>query len=121
MEFFLSYEDVKEDILYGFLRLRLSASAGKRDNRVIINELVDAALIRELHVYGAVTEVTKCSNNHDSNTQHLGFGTKLMDAAESLAKKHGYKKISVISGAGVREYYRKKGYRDGQYYLNKSL
>ncbi len=139
-EYFISYEDVEEDILYGFLRLRLSDTAGQREQLnkrltagekfTIFDELVGAALIRELHVYGAVTEVTEnkgvmgtmsASLNHESNAQHAGFGTKLMDVAERIASDHGYEKISVISGVGVRDYYRKKGYKDGQFFLNKMI
>ena len=33
-----------------------------------------------------------------------------MKEAEKITKKEGHKKIRVISGVGVREYYRKLGY-----------
>lgn len=40
-----------------------------------------------------------------------GFGTLLMEEAERIAKEeHGSTKISVISGIGTRDYYRKLGY-----------
>jgi histone acetyltransferase (RNA polymerase elongator complex component) len=131
-EYFISYEDVGEDILYGFLRLRLSDMAGQRmkgshnhvKKEVIFPELVGSALIRELHVYGAVTEVTEnksTTSNHKSNAQHVGFGTKLLAEAERISIENGYNKISVISGVGVRDYYRKKGYVDDQSFLNKKI
>jgi elongator complex protein 3 len=34
-----------------------------------------------------------------------------LKSAEDIARKEKCKKISVISGVGVREYYRKRGYR----------
>jgi ELP3 family radical SAM enzyme/protein acetyltransferase len=128
-EYFLSYEGTDQNtnktIIYGFLRLRLSLLAGsvlkrsvKRIALPVFPELDGAALIRELHVYGSVVKV-----NHDrkKNVQHSGFGSRLIQAAEEIAINHGYNKISVISGVGVRDYYRSKGYLDGQYFLNKDL
>jgi len=58
------------------------------------------------------------SNKDDSSTQHIGFGRQLMNAAEELARRNGYRKIAVISGVGTRNYYRKLGYElddDGEY------
>jgi len=34
-----------------------------------------------------------------------------MAEAEKIAKKKGFRKIKVISGVGVREYYKKLGYK----------
>ena len=48
--------------------------------------------------------------------QHKGLGKLLMKKAEEIARTEGMKKIAVISGVGVREYYRKLGYKlDGSY------
>ena len=44
-----------------------------------------------------------------------------MAEAERLAKKSGYKKIAVISGIGVRGYYRKLGYRLQGTYMVKNF
>ena len=39
-----------------------------------------------------------------------------MAEAEKLSTKQGFKKIAVISGIGVRNYYKKLGYRlEGTY------
>ena len=65
------------------------------------------ALIRELHVYG---EHTGISRNSEVGSQHKGLGTKLLNIAEEIAFTNGYKNISIISGIGVKPYYRKKGY-----------
>jgi ELP3 family radical SAM enzyme/protein acetyltransferase len=123
-EYFLSFENVEEDVLYGFLRLRLSDHAGKEvinkkgATDVVFDELVNSALIRELHVYGSVVKVNTDGQN---NVQHHGFGSRLLEHAEHISKEQGFNKISVISGVGVRNYYRKRGYVDGQYFLTKKL
>lgn len=44
-----------------------------------------------------------------------------MKAAEEIAQKNGYKKIAVISGIGVREYYKKLGYKLEGTYMTKIL
>ncbi len=132
VEYFLSYESQDENpILYSFLRLRLSDNSGKislkGSSKVIFPELVNCALIRELHTYG---KVTPCKDNlkyyqnnnifmHQDDTnasQHKGFGKKLLERAEQIATAHGYTKIAVIAGVGVREYYRKNGYNDNDNY-----
>lgn len=98
-EIFLSYEN--KDKLIGFLRLR------------IIN---NQALVRELHIYGNITELGK-----KGKTQHRGFGKKLLKLAESIVKENNINKITVISGIGVRPYYYKLGYKLDQPYVKKSL
>ena len=46
---------------------------------------------------------------------------KLMLHAEFIARTHKYNKISVISGIGVRDYYRKKGYALVETYMIKTF
>jgi histone acetyltransferase (RNA polymerase elongator complex component) len=122
-EYFLSYESSGDNpILYGFCRLRLSNNSGKSNShQIIFPELLFTALIRELHVYG---KVIACNDNqkyyennnifiHQDNsnkTQHKGFGKKLLARAEEIAFNNGYKRIAVIAGVGVRDYYAKNGY-----------
>lgn len=48
--------------------------------------------------------------NDLDKSQHKGFGKKLLAKAEQIALSKGYKKIAVIAGVGVREYYRANGY-----------
>jgi len=105
-ELFISYEDPDNDLLVGFCRLRFPGSP-QRD------ELRDAALVRELHVYGPMVEV----GEESYDWQHKGYGRKLLRKAEDLAADAGYGKLSVISGIGAREYYREKlgYYQDGPY------
>jgi len=108
-ETFLSYEDPEQDILVGLLRLR------KVSEETFRPELTGGvSVVRELHVYGSVVPVAA---RDPGKFQHQGFGTLLMEEAERIAREeHGSVKISVISGVGTRDYYRKLGYElDGPY------
>ena len=107
-EIFLSYESVDRK-LYSLLRLRLTSGQ-------FINELKGAAIIREVHTYGQEIGV-----GEEGKTQHVGFGKKLVIEAEKIAQKEGYNKIAVISGVGVRDYYRKLGYNLIGEYMVKEL
>ena len=97
-EYFISYESKDKKILYGFCRLRLG----------------DTAIIRELHVYGELVPV-----GNAKKIQHAGLGKKLMLEAEKIAKDCNFKKIAVISGIGVREYYKKLSYKLKNTYMEK--
>ncbi|UPV74635.1 tRNA uridine(34) 5-carboxymethylaminomethyl modification radical SAM/GNAT enzyme Elp3 [Halorussus limi] len=110
-EHFISYEDPDKDLLIGFCRLREPGNPVRR-------ELQNAALVRELHVYGPMVEVG--DQSHD--WQHKGYGKKLLRKAEQIAGDAGYDKVSVISGIGAREYYREKlGYHQDGPYVSKRL
>ncbi len=99
-EYFLEIVN-KDDVLFGLLRLRIAD--GK-------------SIIRELHVYGQSLKL----GEKGKLSQHKGFGKMLMKEAEKISKKEGAKKISVISGVGVREYYQKLGYSLEDTYMVKS-
>ena len=103
----LSYEDVEKDILIGLVRIRAPCETFR-------NELIDSSIVRELHVYGQVVPIEQ---NDLSRYQHKGYGAQLMAEAERISKEeHCAKRLSVISGIGVRDYYRKLGYYlDGVY------
>ncbi|HUS51259.1 MAG TPA: tRNA uridine(34) 5-carboxymethylaminomethyl modification radical SAM/GNAT enzyme Elp3 [Candidatus Paceibacterota bacterium] len=88
-EYFLEFIN-KQDILFGLLRLRISNNN---------------AIIRELHVYGKSIEIGKKGK---LASQHKGLGKKLLKEAEKIVKKVGIKKLKIISGVGVREYYSSK-------------
>lgn len=113
-EYFVSFESPDKKILYAFVRLRIPDFK----TPAILPELKDAALIRELHTYGHLVPIDK---NSPGATQHLGLGKKLMAEAENIARKSGVKKMAVISGIGVREYYKKLGYRLEGTYMVKYL
>ena len=100
-EFFLEFVN-KDDVLFGLLRLRLSDKG---------------AMVRELHVYGQALNLSE----KGFESQHRGLGKILMKKAEEIVKKNGFDKLSVISGIGVREYYKKLGYVLEEPYMVKVL
>jgi elongator complex protein 3 len=100
-EFFLEIVN-DDDILFGLLRLR------------IVNR---NAIIREIHVYGQSLKL----GEKGKTSQHIGLGKWLMNEAEKISVKENVKKISVISGVGVREYYQKLGYKLENTYMVKFI
>ncbi len=102
-EYFLQIVN-KDNILFGLLRLRIT-----KDKK---------AFVRELHVYGKTLAIGKKSKE---SIQHKGLGKMLMREAEKIIKKSGIRQISVISGVGAREYYRKLGYKLEKEYMCKNL
>ncbi|GIW64059.1 MAG: tRNA uridine(34) 5-carboxymethylaminomethyl modification radical SAM/GNAT enzyme Elp3 [Patescibacteria group bacterium] len=104
IEYFLQFVDSENKIL-GFLRLRIPHYTTIKQN-FFIKDLNNSALIRQLHIYGKAEQFgTK------GQTQHLGLGRKLVFKAISIAKRHKCKNITVISGVGVRNYYKKLGFK----------
>ncbi|AEN06246.1 tRNA uridine(34) 5-carboxymethylaminomethyl modification radical SAM/GNAT enzyme Elp3 [Halolamina sp.] len=111
-EYFISFEDPVRDLLVGFCRLRFP-------NDPVRRELEGAALVRELHVYGSPATF---DGTDEGDWQHRGYGQRLVEKAEQLAAAGGYGKLSIISGIGVREYYREKlGYHQDGPYVSKLL
>ena len=104
-EFFISYEDVNNDVLLGFVRLRFPSEC-------LREEVTDTtAFVRELHVYGDAELLGRLGRD-----QHRGIGKRLMARAEDICRDHGKDRVLVISGIGVRGYYAKLGYvRMGPY------
>jgi len=101
-EYFLEIVN-RDDVLFGLLRLRIHDGE---------------AFIRELHVYGKSLELNEKNENA---SQHKGLGKWLMEEAEKISKKEKAKKILVISGVGVREYYKNLGYKLENSYMIKNL
>mgnify|MGYP006285631645 CR=1 FL=1 len=113
-EHFISFEDPVADLLIGFCRLRFP-------NDPVRRELDGAALVRELHVYGSEVGI-RDRGDDAADWQHRGYGRRLLSRAEELAADAGYDKLSVISGIGVRRYYREKlGYFQDGPYVSKRL
>lgn len=115
-EYFISYETPDEEVIFGFLRLRITETPGSNT----FNQLKDCALIRELHIYG---EVVAVGDRKTGKAQHYGFGKKLLEKAEEIVLTTRYRKVAVISGNGVKPYYRKLGYIDDELrgYLIKNI
>ncbi len=110
-EVFISAEDTKNDILIGFCRLR-------KPFKLFRPEITSkSAGVRELHVYGQSTPL-----GEEGLIQHKGYGKKLLEEAESIAKEEfNCDKLLVISGIGVKEYYKKLGYSKDGVYVSKKL
>lgn len=134
-ETFLSYEDTRQDILVGLLRLRKCSGStfrkeladvcqckmqedGYKVHAAVHNR--NCSIIRELHVYGSAVAV---EHRNSQRYQHRGFGAMLISEAERIARdEHGSDKLAIISGVGTRNYYSRFGYHlEGPYmvkYLN---
>jgi ELP3 family radical SAM enzyme/protein acetyltransferase len=116
-EYFISAIVPRErrPLLLGFLRLRLGSAL----NKSVIPELVGkTAMVREIHTYGRVKQVGIGVSN---GTQHNGLGKTLLSIAEEISVRAGYDKIAIISGIGVRDYYRKRGYELVGTYMMKTI
>ncbi|HNR81771.1 MAG TPA: tRNA uridine(34) 5-carboxymethylaminomethyl modification radical SAM/GNAT enzyme Elp3, partial [Candidatus Pacearchaeota archaeon] len=125
-EIFLSFENKEKTKLYSLLRLRLPNGKSKMRannysplrNTEYKLPRQDAAIIREIHTYGIQTPIAGKS----VSAQHTGLGKKLIKEAERIAKtEFGAKKIAAISGVGVRQYWRKNGYKLQNTYMVKKL
>lgn len=130
-EYFLSFEDAKRDVVYAFCRLRV-LSEQKTSDKIILpkglpNEGITPAVldtmgypafIRELHTYGQLINIGKKAKGA---SQHIGMGTKLIIEAEKICKRNSAYQLAVISGVGVREYYKKFGYKLENTYMVKTL
>jgi elongator complex protein 3 len=102
----------ESDRIVGFLRLSLPSEDS------FIEELGSNALVRELHVYGGSVAIGAESAGR---AQHRGFGARLLDAAEAIARAAGYPTLSVISAIGTRGYYRYQRFSDGDLYQHRVL
>jgi elongator complex protein 3 len=114
IEVFISAEDVKNEILIGFLRLRIPSGYSFRPE---ISK--NTALIRELHVYGEMLPVGK---RRKDTWQHRGWGKALLAEAEKVSFEEFDKKhILVMSALGTKRYYAKLGYVKDGIYVSKKL
>ncbi len=111
-EIFLSYENKDRTRLYSLLRLR----APSVDTS--IPALKSSTIVRELHTYGQLHPFKSTA----VSPQHKGLGKKLIKEAEKItASEFHLKKIGIISGVGVRGYYRGLGYKLENTYMTKKL
>jgi elongator complex protein 3 len=114
-EIFISAEDQTNDILIGYLRLRIPSPEAHRSE--ITAE--PCSIIRELHVYGPVVPVGK----HEAKAwQHKGIGQQLLSKAEHTTQgEYSRGKIVVISALGTKQYYKRFGYHHDGPYMSKTL
>ncbi len=109
-EVFISTEDRKNDVLIGYLRLRVPSAKSHRPEITA----APSAIVRELHVYGPLVPVGK---RVSTAYQHRGFGVRLLAEAERIAREdYDLNKLLVISALGTKQYYARFGFvRDGVY------
>jgi elongator complex protein 3 len=114
-EVFISAEDAENNVLIGYLRLRIPSAKAHRAEVCA----VPSAIVRELHVYGPLVPVGK----HLARAwQHKGYGAVLLGEAERVAREdYGLRKLLVISALGTKQYYMRFGYRRDGVYVSKTL
>jgi elongator complex protein 3 len=114
IEIFLGLEDTTTNVLFAYLRLRDVNLPHRyelqKEPCMIIREL--KVLGRELSIGGIATKEA---------LQHRGYGKELLQEAERICfEEFDKKRLYVLSGIGVKQYYRKLGYFDDGIYLCKS-
>jgi len=114
VEHFISYVTPRDQIA-GFVRLSLPAPDSPNTGMA---DLAGAAIIREVHVYGQSLPV---GAEQTGAAQHAGLGTRLLEAADQVAREKGYRRMAVIAAVGTRQYYLERGFERGELYLVKSL
>jgi elongator complex protein 3 len=113
-EVFLSLEDVSQDVLIGYIRLRNIV----RSHRFELQKN-PCMIIRELKVLGREAPL---GERGSEMFQHRGYGKKLLDEAERICKEEfDTTQLFVLSGVGVKPYYRKVGFVDTGHYLMKTI
>jgi len=113
-EVFISLVDEEHDAIIGFLRLRDINNS----HRFELSKN-PCMIIRELKVVGREISIGRHSKK---GLQHKGYGRELIDEAVRICYEEFDKKyLFVLSGVGVKEYYRRLGFRDEGVYLVKKI
>ncbi len=115
IDVFISVEDPVNDVLVGYLRLRIPSEKAHRPEI----QAFPSSIVRELHVYGSLVPVGK----HIAKAwQHKGYGTILLSEAERISKEeYDRQKVVVISALGTKRYYKRRGYKYDGPYMSKKL
>jgi len=114
-EIFISAEDPTNDILIGYLRLRIPSAKAHRPE---INA-EPCSIVRELHVYGPLVPVGR---HRAQAWQHKGYGETLLAEAERItSEEYNREKVVVISALGTKQYYTRFGYQQDGPYMSKTL
>jgi len=114
-EIFISVDDSENDVLVGYLRLRIPSEKAHRPE---INS-EPCSIVRELHVYGPLVPVGK----HLAKAwQHKGYGSILLSEAERISKEeYNRNKVVITSALGTKQYYKRFGYHYEGPYMSKTL
>jgi elongator complex protein 3 len=116
-EIFLSYENKNKNYLIGYLRLRKPSEFAHRP------ELNDGKtlIVREIKVVGEMVP-KDVKPSRFTQIQHRGYGKLLMENAEAISRdEFDAKKLAVISGIGVRDWFHEMGYKLDGVYVSKAL
>ncbi|HEC81682.1 MAG TPA: GNAT family N-acetyltransferase, partial [Thermoplasmatales archaeon] len=114
VEVFLSLEDRGFNVVFGYLRLRLPSSPHRWEL-----QRESCMIVRELKVVGREIPLGESSG---LGVQHRGFGRELLEEASRICREEfDCRRLFVLSGVGVKEYYRKLGFRDYGVYVSKKL
>jgi len=113
-EVFISLVESQHDALVGYLRLRDIVNSHRSE--LLRNPCM---IIRELKVLGRELPIGQHSKN---GLQHKGYGKELLCEAERVCLEEFDKKyLFVLSGVGVKDYYRRLGFKDNDVYLSKVI
>jgi elongator complex protein 3 len=116
-EIFLSFENKERTKLFSYVRLRIPSQIFEREKH-FLSVLENSAIVREIQTLGEMVPIEK----KKIAPQHKGLGKKLVKEAEKIAKREfDLEKIGVISGIGVRDYWRKLRYRLKDTYMVKKI
>lgn len=114
-ELFISAEDPVNDVLIGYIRLRIPSAKAHRSE--ICSD--KTSIVRELHVYGPAVPLGK---RFPEAWQHQGYGAMLLAEAERVSTEdYDRNKILVTSAIGTRRYYMRFGYKHEGSYVSKRL
>ena len=115
VDLFISLEDLINDILVGYLRLRIPSEKAHRPE---ISQ-AKTAIVRELHVYGPLVPV---GEHYLHSWQHKGYGALLLAEAERIAcEDFDRRKMVITSAIGTRQYYMRFDYKHEGPYMMKSI
>lgn len=115
VDVFISAEDPVNDVLVGYLRLRIPSEDAHRPE--IVSK--PSSVVRELHVCGSLVPVGK---HIVKAWQHKGYGALMLSEAERTSKEeYDRRKIVVISALGTKRYYMRFGYKYDGPYMSKML
>jgi elongator complex protein 3 len=123
LEYFLSAV-TPDGRLAGFLRLSLPKRRDRapltlyKSLEVVVDEIANCAMIREVHTFGPALAVGSAS---DGEAQHAGIGRRLIERAGQIARAGGYRRLAVIAATGTRDYYRRWGFKLGELYMAQNL
>jgi elongator complex protein 3 len=112
---FISAEDPTNDVLIGYLRLRIPSDRAHRPEI----PFEAASIVRELHVYGPLVPVGR---RMVKAWQHKGYGEVLLSMAERISKEdYDRRKVVVMSALGTKLYYKRFGYDYDGPYVSKAV